>query len=67
MNPIDAHLKMLNQNGWTDAAISDELGVSPVTIFRWKKGTRQPDNLRSVLHLLETLSKRKRIPKRKRR
>ena len=67
MNELTNHLELLNQHGWTDAAISDELGVSPVTIFRWKKETRQPDNLRSVVHMLETLSKRKRIPKRKRR
>ena len=67
MNEITEQLSHLNNKGWTDAAISDELGVSPITIFRWKKGMRTPDNSRSVLHMLATLVDRKRIPKKRRR
>ena len=67
MNDIRSALLELQKNGWTSAAIADELGVSPITIFRWQKGMRDPDNLKSVLYLLESLLKRKRVPKRRRR
>ena len=67
MNEIKKALARLQNLGWTSAAIADELDVSPVTIFRWQKGDRQPENNRAVLHLLETMASRRRIPKRRRR
>ena len=49
-----------------EVIISDELGVSSVTVFRWKNGSRRPENHRSVLLMLRMLGKKKRIPKKRR-
>ena len=67
MNDVQEKLLQLKDRGWTMAAIADELGVSHMTVFRWQKGMRKAENSRSVLHMLDTLMKRKRIPKRRRR
>ena len=66
MDEIQTQLAALHDKGWSDAAISDELGVAPVTVFRWKSGTRRPENHRSVLLMLRMLGKKKRIPKKRR-
>ena len=66
MDEIQTQLAVLHDKGWSDAAISDELGVSSVTVFRWKSGTRRPENHRSVLLMLRMLGKKKRIPKKRR-
>ena len=67
MNDVQEKLLALKDRGWTMAAIADELDVSHMTVFRWQKGMRNAGNSRSVLHMLDTLMKRKRIPKRRRR
>ena len=67
MNEVQLMLKKLNDKGWTDAAIADELEVSHMTVFRWQKGLRSAQNSRSVLYSLNALLERKRIPKKKRR
>ena len=67
MNTVQEKLLKLKNRGWTMRAISDELSVSHMTVFRWQKGIRNARNARSVLYLLESLIERKRIPKRKRR
>ena len=67
INEVQAKLSALNGKGWTSAAIADELGVSHITVFRWRKGMRNAENSRSVLYLLKSLLEKKRIPKRKRR
>ena len=67
VNEIQANLFALKDKGWTTAAIADELGVSHMTVFRWRKGMRNAENSRSVIYLLKSLLERKRIPKRKRR
>lgn len=67
MNNVQEKLLELKNRGWTMRAISDELSVSHMTVFRWQKGMRNARNARSVLYLLESLIGRKRIPKRKRR
>ena len=67
MSDVRKALDKLRDLGWTSAAIADELGVSPVTVFRWQNGLRSARNSRSVLHMLESMLDRKRIPKRKRR
>lgn len=66
MDEIQTQLAVLHDKGWSDAAISDELGVSSVTVFRWKNGSRRPENHRSVLLMLRMLGKKKRIPKKRR-
>ncbi len=67
MNDVQNKLLELKDRGWTMAAIADELDVSHMTVFRWQKGMGNADNSRSVLHMLDTLMKRKRIPKQRRR
>ena len=67
MNDVQIKLLDLKDRGWTMRAIADELAVSHITVYRWQKGIRKAENSRSVVHMLDTLSKRKRIPKRKRR
>ena len=67
MNEVQEKLLELKDRGWTMAAIADELDVSHMAVFRWQKGMRKAENSRSVLHMLDTLMKRKRIPKRRRR
>ena len=67
MNDVQIKLLELKDKGWTMRAIADELAVSHMTVYRWQKGMRNAENARSVVHMLDTLIKRKRIPKRKRR
>ena len=67
MNDVQIKLLELKDKGWTMRAIADELAVSHMTVYRWQKGMRNAENARSVVHMLDTLVKRKRIPKRKRR
>ncbi len=49
------------------AALADLLDASHTTVFRWQNGMRKAENTRTVLHMLDTLMKRKRIPKQRRR
>ena len=65
-NEIQTRLLELKDKGWTMAAISDELGVTHMTVYRWQKGMRKAENSRSVLHMLDTLMKRRTVPKRRR-
>ena len=67
MNDVQIKLLELKNRGWTMRAIADELAVSHMTVYRWQKGIRKAENSRSVLYMLGTLVKRKRIPKQKRR
>ena len=67
MNDIQEKLLELKDRDWTMAAIADVLYVLHMTVFRWQKGMRKAENSRSVLHMLDTLMKRKRIPKQRRR
>ncbi len=67
MNDVQIKLLELKAKGWTMRAIADELAVSHMTVYRWQKGMRKAENSRSVLHMLDTLMKRKRIPKQRRR
>jgi transcriptional regulator with XRE-family HTH domain len=66
MNDVRELIAQLIANGWTGAAIADELGVAANTVSRWHLGTRDPTNARAVKVALEQLLQRKRIPKRKR-
>ena len=65
-NEVQTRLLELKDKGWTMAAISDELGVTHMTVYRWQKGMRNAENSRSVLHMLDTLMKRSKVPKRRR-
>lgn len=66
MNEIQAKIAELEEKGWTQSAMADELGVTINAVQKWKAGDRNPTNLKAVISLLEELNKRKRIPKKKR-
>jgi IS30 family transposase len=66
MNEVQDVLQQLKENGWTLAAIADEVGVHYNTVQRWDGGTRVPANSRAVVHELERLLTRRRVPKKKR-
>ena len=66
MNPVQENIAELQQKGWTLAAIADELEVSYNAVQKWKAGDRYPTNAKAVLTVLDSLSKRRDIPKRRR-
>ena len=66
MNDVQQKITELESKGWTLAALADELGNHWTSLSKWKAGDRSPANARSVLRSMDSLLKRKRIPKRKR-
>ena len=66
MNDIQELLTELRARKWTDAAISNELGVHLVTVQTWRSGKFYPSNAKPVALALRELLRRKRIPKQKR-
>jgi len=66
MNDVQEKIKILEDNGWTLAAIADELGLTPNAIEKWKAGDRYPANSKAILNLLDTIAQMKRVPKKKR-
>lgn len=66
MNPVQKTIAVLQKKGWSLAAIADEMGVSYNAVQKWKAGDRQPANRKMMIRGLESLSLRKRIPKRRR-
>ncbi len=65
-NPIQIKLAILQEKGWTLAALADELEQRVNTLEKWKAGDRNPANEKAVLAMLGRLEKRKRIPKKRR-
>jgi len=63
---VQLKITELTEKGWTLAAIADELGVKPDTVENWKAGRRNPTNAKPILGMLETLLKKKQIPKQRR-
>jgi len=66
MNEVQAKIAELQNKGWTLAALADELGVTTNAVEKWKAGDRQPSNAKAILTLLAQITKRKRIPKKRR-
>ncbi len=66
MNEVQELIKTLRNNGWTLAAIADELDVPYTTVYRWVAGVHVPTHLHLVVSMLEQLLQRKRIPKKRR-
>lgn len=66
MNDVQAKLALLQEKGWTLAAIADEVGVKSNAVEKWKAGDRYPRPDKPVLEKLAQLQKRKRIPKKRR-
>ena len=66
MNDVQELLAELRGKGWTLAAIADELGLTRNAVDAWRSGTRFPSNAVAVKRELVRLSRRKRIPKKRR-
>jgi transcriptional regulator with XRE-family HTH domain len=66
MTEIQSKVAELQEKGWTLAALADELGVTVNAVEKWKAGDRNPTNLKAVMNLLDELSTRKRVPKKRR-
>ena len=66
MNEVQTKIAELQHKGWTLAALADELGVTTNAVEKWKAGDRQPSNAKAILAMLEQITKRKRIPKKRR-
>lgn len=66
MNDIQQKLRELESKGWTLRAIADETGSHWTTVARWKVGTQYPRNPKPFVMILDTLMRRKRVPKQRR-
>ena len=55
MNDIQERIEALQANGWTLAAIGDEVGTHRESVSRWKSGMYYPENSKAVLMALDTL------------
>lgn len=64
MNDVQSRIAMLQEKGWTLAAIADEADVTVNTIEKWKAGDHTPN--KATLVLLDQLLTRKRIPPKRR-
>ena len=66
MNEAQERIAVLQQRGWTLAAIADEMEVTVNAVEKWKEGSRFPANAKATLTMLDGLAKRKLVPKRRR-
>lgn len=66
MNEVQQRIKALEEKGWTQAAIADELGLTVNAIVKWKAGDRTTNNMKSVVAYLDRLLLRRRVPKQRR-
>ena len=65
MNDVQKLIQQLQGEGWTLAAIADEVGMSWRTLKRWESGETYPDTSRPVVLALDILMKRKPPPRRR--
>ena len=66
MNEVQQRIKALEEKGWTQAAIADELGLTVNAIVKWKAGDRIPSNMKSILEHLGRVLQKSRVPKQRR-
>lgn len=66
MNDVQTVITLLQEKGWTLAAIADEIRVAHNTIEKWKAGDRYPRLKKPVLDSLDRLLSLRRIPKKRR-
>lgn len=59
MNDVQQTLMQLRNNGWTLAAIGNELNIPSNTIRKWSAGLRYPANAAAVKASLRALSQKK--------
>ena len=65
MNDVQEKLSELQGNGWTLAALADELAMTISAVEKWKAGLRYPGSPKPVLVVLQSLVGR-RPPKQRR-
>ena len=65
MDAVQVVIANLEAKGWTQAAIARAVGVTYNAVQKWKAGDRKPSNYRLVLERLESLNRRRRIPKKR--
>ena len=66
MTEIQTKIAILQQRGWTIAALADELGVSRDAVDKWMAGDRHPTNAKGIIAMLDQITRRKRVPKKRR-
>ena len=64
MDEVQTLLVGLKAKGWTNASIADEIGVTVNAVEKWQAGSR--NITQSHLILLNQLTKRNRVPKKRR-
>jgi transcriptional regulator with XRE-family HTH domain len=62
---IQELLEQLRAKGWSDEDIGDALGVSRITVYRWRRGQRNIERARPVIAALRQLLRRRGPPRRK--
>jgi transcriptional regulator with XRE-family HTH domain len=65
-NDVQVVIAELESKGWTLAAIATEINVTVNAVEKWKAGDRHPANSKAVMMILQSLTTKKRIPKKKR-
>ena len=66
MNEVQQRIKALEEKGWTQAAIADELGLTVNAVVKWKAGDRVPNQRIAVLAHLDRVLQKRRVPKQRR-
>ena len=66
MTDVQQRLLALQERGWTNAAIADELEVTVNAVVKWKAGDRIPSNRKSILEHLDRLLLKQRVPLKRR-
>ena len=66
MDDVQRILGELRAKGWTFASIADEIEVHRETVVSWGAGRHSPANAKVVVVALETLLRKRSIPKRRR-
>jgi len=66
MNEIQTKIAELENKGWSLTALAEELGVTVNAVEKWKAGNSSPANSKATLALLDEISKKKLIPKKRR-
>jgi hypothetical protein len=61
---IQEMLQQLREKGWSDTAIGDAVGVSRITVYRWRMG-QVPANEKMLALSLQRLLRWRRPPPRK--
>lgn len=64
VDDVQTLLADLKAKGWTNTSIADEIGVTVNAVEKWQAGNRNPSSSRLIL--LNQLTKRNRIPKKRR-